>query len=179
MIAQAALFLIDTLTGFLTFLLLLRFYMQAFRVSFSNQIGTFVLQLTNWLVIPLRRHIPGISKLDLATLLAAYVLQIILLLATFALRGGLVLMGLEGLIILVLWQAVLATLRFSLYLLIGALLLQSVLSWVNPFSPLAQPISQLTQPFLNPIRRFIPPVSGIDLAPLAAILLAQLILIFV
>ena len=179
MIAQAGLFLIDTLTGFLTVLLLMRFYMQAFRVSFANQIGSFVVQLTNWLVMPLRRVLPGVFGLDLATLLPAYLLQVILLLAVIALRGGFDLLAPESLIVPVLWQAVLATLRISLYLMIGALLLQAILSWVNPYSPLGQPISQLTRPFLNPIRRFIPPVANIDLAPLVANLLVQLVLIFI
>ncbi len=179
MIAQAGLFLIDTLIGFLTVLLLMRFYMQAFRVSFANQIGSFVVQLTNWLVMPLRRVLPGVFGFDLATLLPAYLLQVVLLLAVIALRGGFDLLVPESLIFMVLWQAVLATLRISLYLLIGALLLQAILSWVNPYSPLGQPIAQLTRPILSPIRRFIPPVANIDLAPLVAILLVQLVLIFI
>jgi YggT family protein len=77
MIAQAGLFLLETLTGFLTFALLLRFYMQACRVSFNNQIGTFVVELTNWLVRPLRKLLPGWYGLDLASLLPAYLLQVI------------------------------------------------------------------------------------------------------
>jgi uncharacterized protein YggT (Ycf19 family) len=72
MIVQASLFLIEALTGFLTFALLLRFYMQACRVSFNNQIGTFVVDLTNWLVRPLRKVLPGLYGLDLASLLPAY-----------------------------------------------------------------------------------------------------------
>ncbi|WP_294257140.1 YggT family protein [Propionivibrio sp.] len=72
----------------------------------------------------------------------------------------------------------LATLRFSIYLLIGALFLQAVLSWVSPYSPLAQPVSQLTRPFLRPIQRLVPPIAAIDLSPLIAILLAQLVLMF-
>ena len=61
---------------------------------------------------------------------------------------------------------------------IGVLILQAVLSWVNPYSPLSAPADQLTRPFLNPIRRVLPPLSGIDLSPLVAILLAQLVLMF-
>ena len=60
MLTQAGLFLLDTLVGFLTFALLLRFYLQAFRVSFRNQVGAFVVQLTNWLVVPLRKLLPGL-----------------------------------------------------------------------------------------------------------------------
>lgn len=84
----------------------------------------------------------------------------------------------ERLLGIVLWQGTLATLRLSIYLLIGALLLQAVLSWVNPYSPIGQPVAQLTHPFLAPIRRFVPPIANIDLSPLIAILLAQVVLIF-
>ena len=62
---QALLFLIDSLAAFLTILLLLRFLMQWFRISFANQLGKFVVQLTNWLVIPLRRVLPGVFGVDL------------------------------------------------------------------------------------------------------------------
>ena len=79
---------------------------------------------------------------------------------------------------MLLWFAVLATLRFSIYLLIGALLLQAVLSWVSPYSPLSQPVAQLTRPFLRPIQRVVPMVGAIDLSPLIAIVLAQLLLMF-
>ena len=96
----------------------------------------FVVQITNWAVSPLRRLIPSVFGLDLSTLLPAYLLQVALLLAVLALRGGFGMMAGEQLVVLVLWQAVLATLRTSIYLLIGALILQAVLSWVNPFSPI-------------------------------------------
>jgi len=177
MLTQAALFVLDALAGFLTLALLLRFYMQAFRVSFGNQFGAFVVQLTNWLVKPLRKVLPSVFGLDLATLLLAYLLQVVLLLALLAARGGLELLAVDQLL-LVLWMALVATLRISVYLLIGALILQALLSWVNPHSPLAYPVAQLTRPFLNPIQRIVPPVANIDLSPLIAILLAQLVLIF-
>ena len=178
MLAQAGLFLLDTLVGFLSFALLLRFYMQAFRVSFRNQVGAFVVQLTNWLVMPLRRVLPGLFGLDLSCLLPAYLLQVLLLLAVFSLRGGLEMIAGGELLALILWKAVLATLRISVYLLIGALILQAVLSWVSAHSPVSQPLAQLTRPFLDPIRRLLPAIAGIDLSPLVAILLAQLVLIF-
>lgn len=178
MFSQAGLFLINALIGFFTFALLLRFYMQAFRVSFRNQIGAFVVQLTNWLVMPLRRVLPGVFGLDLASLLPAYLLQVVLLFAVFSLRGGVAMVSPGELLVLLFWQAILATLRISVYLLIGTLFLQAILSWVNPFSPLAQPLAQLTGPFLSPIRRIVPPIAAVDLSPLIAILLAQVVLMF-
>ena len=177
MFTQAGLFLLDALIGFFTFALLLRFYMQAFRVSFRNQIGAFVVQLTNGLVMPLRKVLPGLFGLDLASLLLAYALQALLLFAVVSLRGGLSL-DTGNLLGLILWGAVLATLRISIYLLIGALVLQAVLSWVSPYSPLATPLAQITRPFTDPIRRIVPPIAGIDLSLLIVLLLAQTVLFF-
>lgn len=175
---EAGLFLLNALVGFLSIALLLRFYMQAFRVSFANQLGAFVVQLTNGFVKPLRKVLPGLFGLDLASLLPAWLLQALLVFVALALRGGLEMLPTERLIGIVLWQGTLATLRLSIYLLIGALLLQAVLSWVNPYSPIGQPVAQLTRPFLAPIRRFVPPIANVDLSPLVAILLAQVVLIF-
>lgn len=175
---EAGLFLLNALVGFLSIALLLRFYMQAFRVSFANQLGAFVVQLTNGLVKPLRKVLPGLFGLDLASLLPAWLLQAFLVFVALALRGGLEMLPTERLLGIVLWQGTLGTLRLSIYLLIGALLLQAVLSWVNPYSPIGQPVAQLTRPFLAPIRRFVPPIANIDLSPLIAILLAQVVLIF-
>ena len=68
---QAGFFLLKSLAQFLSILLLMRFFMQLFRVSFNNQVGTFVVQLTNWAVLPLRRVLPGAFGLDLSRLLPA------------------------------------------------------------------------------------------------------------
>ena len=74
------------------------------------------------------------------------------------------------------WFALRTLLRLTVYILIGALILQAVLSLINPYSPLSLPAQQLTRPFLDPIRRFVPTISGIDLSPLVAILLLQALL---
>lgn len=178
MAGQAALFLLQALTGFLTLALLLRFYMQAFRVSFNNPLGSFVVELTNWLVRPLRKALPGLWGLDIASLLPAYLLQLVFTIAVVSVHGDHESWSLAGVLPLILWHALLATLRLSVYLLIGALLVQAVLSWVNPYSPLSQPIGQLTRPFLRPIQRVLPRIGAVDLSPLVAIVLAQVVLMF-
>lgn len=177
MLTQAVVFLADAIIGFFSVLFLLRFYMQAFRVSFAGSFGHFIVTLTNWAVKPLRRVIPGLFGLDLASLLVALVLQLLLMTLVLSLGGGLALDG-GTLAVAIVWGAVRAVLRLSIYILIVALIVQAVLSWVSPYSPLAGPVGQLTRPFLAPIRRILPPISGIDLSPLVAILLAQLVLIF-
>lgn len=177
-LTSAGLFLLGAVVDFLTLILLLRFFLQAFRASFANQLGAFVIQLSNWLVKPLRRVLPGLFGLDLASLLPAIALQALLLVANYAARG--VFAGPVGgeLALLIAWFAVLATLRFCIYLLIGVMILQAVLSWVNPHSPLSYPVNQLTAPFLNPIRRLMPPIAGFDLSPMVVLLLAQVVLMF-
>ena len=174
---QAITFLLDAVASFFCTLFLLRFMMQAMRVSFAGQIGDFVVKLTNWAIKPLRRFIPGLGGFDWASLLAALGAQL-------ALSG--ILLGLAGpsintdggtLALMVLWFAIRALLRLAVYIFIGALILQAVLSWINPYSPLAAPAYQLTRPILDPIRRIIPTISGIDLSPLVAILLLQVVLI--
>lgn len=179
LLLQAGFFLLKSLAEFMSVLLLARFFMQLFRVSFNNQLGAFVVQLTNWLVLPLRRVLPGVFGLDLSSLLPAYLLQVVVVLIALALSPIPEVLRPGNLAILVLLQGFRALLRTSIYLLIGLLILQAVLSWVNPAAPINRPINQITQVFLRPIRRVVPPIAAIDLSPLIAILLAQLVLIFV
>ncbi|MFT3848938.1 MAG: YggT family protein [Propionivibrio sp.] len=176
---EAGFFLLKSLAEFLSILLLMRFFMQLFRASFSNQIGAFVVQLTNWLVLPLRRILPGVLGLDLSSLLPAYLLQVIVVFAALSLRPIPEILQPGSLAFLVLFGGLQGLLRTSIYLLIGLLILQAVLSWVNPASPIGRPIGQITDVFLRPIRRVVPPIANIDLSPLVAILLAQVVLIFV
>ncbi len=179
MLNQAFTFLLDALVSFFCSLFLLRFFMQAFRVSFGGPFGNFVVTLTNWAVKPLRRVIPGLFGLDLASLLAAFLLQCLLLGILLGLSGRWLLADEISVALFILGGALRGMIRLSLYLVIGILIVQAVLSWVNPYSPLAGPVNQITRPMLNPIRRFLPPISGIDLSPLVAILLAQMFLLFV
>jgi YggT family protein len=173
---QAIVFLLDAVVSFFCTLFLLRFMMQAMRVSFAGQIGDFVVKLTNWAVKPLRRLIPGAGGFDWASLIAALALQLLFtgIIVGAATRFGEV-EG-AGVIPMILWLTVRTLLRLSVYILIGGLILQAVLSWINPYSPLSAPAHQLTRPLLDPIRRIIPTISGIDLSPLVAILLLQAVL---
>lgn len=175
MFTQIGQFLIDVVAGFFVFLLLARFHFQWLRVSFRSQVGEFVLALTNWIVMPARKVIPSLAGLDLASLVAAWLLQAGALFLTLSLIGrepgsveGFALLG--GI-------ALLDLLRYSLYILIFALIVQAVLSWVNPYSPVGPMFDALTRPFLRPIRRLVPLVGNIDLSPLVLIILLQVLLI--
>ena len=173
MLGQIASFLIDTAATLLVFLLLVRFHFQWLRVPFRNPVGEFVLLATGWIVLPARRFIPGLKGLDLATLLLAWAVQGLAqwLLAAIAGRDP----GLLG----VAAVALVDLLRYSLYILIGAVIIQVVLSWVNPYTPAAPVLDALTRPFLRPLRRFVPPLGNIDLTPLVLVVLVQVVLIVV
>ena len=175
---QAIIFLLDAVISFFCTLFLLRFMMQVMRVSFAGQLGNFNVALTNWAVKPLRRIIPGLGGLDWSSLFDAFALQLVMAGIIIGLSNNLATVDLVSLVPLLLWFALRALIQLAIYIMIGALILQAVLSWVNPYSPLSAPAQQLTRPLLDPIRRFVPLISGIDLSPLIAILLLQLLLRF-
>lgn len=173
---QAIKFLLDATVTFFCTLFLLRFMMQAMRVSFAGQMGDFVIKLTNWAVKPLRSIIPGVGGYDWASLIAALCVQLLPSVLLIGLAGP----SLQADSATILWKifqfALIALFHLTIHILIGALILQAVLSWINPYSPLAAPAYQLTRPLLDPIRRILPTISGIDLSPLVAILLLQVVL---
>ena len=88
MFAQIGVFLVDAVASFFVFMLLARFHFQWLRVPFHNQVGQFVLATTSWVVMPVRRVIPGLAGLDLATLLVAWLLQGLGLWAQAAILGA-------------------------------------------------------------------------------------------
>lgn len=175
---QALVFLVDAVVSFFCTLFLLRFMMQAMRVSFAGQIGDFVVKLTNWAVKPLRQVIPGLGGFDWASLFAALALQLLLSALLVGISGQVISADAGTIALMAGWFAIRTLLRLAIYILIGALILQAVLSWINPYSPLSAPAHQLTRPLLDPIRRILPAISGIDLSPLVAILLLQAVLMF-
>ena len=136
------------------------------------------MMLTNWVVKSLCRIIFGIGGLDWSSLFAALMLQLLLAGLLIGATGQPLAADGPTIALMVGWFAVRGLLRLAVYILIGALILQAVLSWINPYSPLAAPAHQLTRPLLDPLRRFIPLISGIDLSPLVAILLLQAVLFF-
>lgn len=177
MFTQITQFLVETLAGFFVFLLLARFHFQWLRVPFRNQIGEFVIVCTNWIVRPARRIIPPLAGFDLATWIAAWLVQALVLWAVLALRGwdpgasvGAAVAVLAGL-------ALVDLVRFSLYLLMFAIFVQIVLSWLSPGSPAGAMFEPVTRPFLRPVRRIVPPIANIDLSPLVLLMLLQVLLI--
>ena len=175
MLDRALGYLIDVVFGLFTYALLLRFVMQALRAPFRNPVGQAVIALTDWIVKPLRRVLPGWRGIDWASLVATIVFQIAWLVATFLVLGkGFAFDG-TG-IAFVLVASLIALLKAALWLLIIVVFAQALLSWIAPDGPAAGLLNALTFPFLRPIRRVLPPIGGtLDLSPLVVIVVAQLI----
>lgn len=176
MLANIVLLVLNAAGGFLTLMLLARFFMQWQRVSFRNQIGLFVVSTTDWVVRPLRRVIPGLFGLDLASLLPAWVVQVLLVMFELSLRGA-VFSGNVASVLAGLWGVGLIELvRMMTYLVFAVVLASAVLSWFGPQAPLAPFIHRLAEPFLRPFRRLLPRIANVDLSPLLLLLLLQIVL---
>lgn len=176
MLNQILAFLLETFFGLFIFVLLARFYMQAFRASFHNPIGGFVLALSNWVVLPARKIIPSLLGLDMATLVVAWLAETLLLFLLSTLHEISFGVAPEIVLALFLLLALLELLRTSIYLLIGVVILQALLSWVNPYTPFAPMLNTLTRPFYRVFQRLIPPIGGIDLSPLFLLVVLQIML---
>jgi YggT family protein len=172
-LTQIGTFLVDNIVAFFVILLLVRFHFQWLRVGFRNPVGEFVLATTSWIVVPLRRVIPGLAGLDLATLLAAWLLQIL------GMWAHALIVGAEPSAGLLAGVAAVELVRYSIYILIFAVFILAILSWVNPESPVMPVFNAVTRPFLRPLRRFIPPLGRVDLSPMVLILLLFVLLMLI
>jgi len=177
MMANTLEFLLHTVLGLFTLAVLLRFYLQLTNAPFHNQFSQAVVTLTNFAVRPLRRIIPSWSGLDLSTLVLAFLAQLLLQLATLWLRDFPLLVAGHLIVSALLGLAFVGLLKFSITIFLYAVLLQAILSWVNPYTPLAPLLDALTAPLLNPLRKRIPMAGGIDFSPLIIFIAAELLLI--
>jgi len=176
MLGETLIFLAQVVFGLLTIALLLRFYLQWVRAPYRNPLADFVNALSDFMVKPARRVIPGLWGIDLPTLLLAWVMQLLEWLAILQIRGwsrqqdiGIAVLALAAL-------AAIAVAKTLVYIVLFATLLQALLSWINPGSPVAPLLDAMSRPFLGLFRRRIPPVGGVDLSPLFLIVACQLVL---
>ncbi len=171
MIYQIVSFLLDVATGLLCGASLLRIWMQWQRIPFANPIGRLVFALSDWVVLPLRKMGIGmLGRLDGASLLAAFLLELAQYLLLWLLWGGS--MGAHW----PLWLAAFGVVRVALTGMVGLLIVYAVMSWVQAHSPLADVVGRLCEPLLRPVRRVVPLVGGIDLSPLVVLVLLQVAL---
>lgn len=163
-------FLINTVFGLYILAVMLRFLLAAVRADFYNPISQFLVKVTNPPLRPLRRLLPAIGRLDTSSLVLMLVLQLLSLLLIAMLRDGGISIG--ALLLL----AVAELIGLFLNVLLFSILIQVIISWVNPgtYNPAISLLYSVTEPVLGPCRRLIPPISGLDLSPLVALIAIQL-----
>ena len=174
MFNEALLFLLDVLVQPFAAILLLRFHLQWLRAPMRNPVGEFVMVLTDFAVLRVRRFVPSAMGMDSASLLLALLVEM-LYLTGFVWVQGVPLHGfpLPGLMLL----AIVKLLKISLYLLMAAVFAQAILSWVNPYTPIAPLLTAITQRFLRPLRRVVPMLGSVDISALLLFIICQLIVI--
>ncbi len=175
--SNAGAFLIQTLFGLYILLIMLRFLLQWVRADFYNPLSQFIVKVTNLPLLPLRRIIPGFGGLDSAAMVLMLLLEYAELLLLSLLPGH-GLPNLFGLGVLAVVQLLALVLNVFLY----GIFIQAILSWIPSagYNPAASLLDQLTAPVLRPFRNLIPPISGMDLSPMAAIIALYLaILLFI
>lgn len=165
-LATPAIFLIQTLFGLYILVVMLRFLLQMIRADFYNPVSQFIVKVTNPLLRPLRRVIPGLGGMDLSSLVLAWLLKS-LELALVILIGGIPLSPALS----PLW-AIPELVELVINIFLFSILIQVILSWISPgtYNPVAALIDKLTEPLMRPARRVLPPLSGLDLSPMLVII---------
>jgi YggT family protein len=164
--------IIDTFTTLYLMVILLRFVLQLARADFYNPISQFIVKATNPLVMPFRKIIPGVGGVDLASLVLAFAFQFLMIaIKLLVLAGGLPNIG------SVLAISVVLVLGALLKLYFWSLLIMIVASWIAPGSshPILLLINQICEPIMQPFRRIMPNMGGLDLSPILVFLSLQVL----
>ena len=172
---QIMIFLLDTLLSLFSLALLLRFYVQWSRVPYYHPFTRFLVAVTDFIVRPARRVIPSWRGLDLSTFVQAWFAQFIILVGVNLLGG----FGAGSSMFAFALLALVKLAGMTLNILLIAIIVQAVLSWINPHTPLAPVLESFTGPVLGPIRQYIPPIANFDLSPIFAFILLQVLLMVV
>ena len=163
-------YLINTLCDLYLMVVLLRIWLQLVRADFYNPVSQFVLKVTNPVLIPLRRFIPGFFGIDIAAWVLAFLIVAIKLALLHVLfpNGS---FGFEWILLILL-----TVVKKAGVMLFWVLIVRALLSWVSQGNhPIEYLMFQLTEPLLGPIRRIIPPMGGLDLSMLALFIVLQVL----
>lgn len=171
---RALYFLVNTLFMLYAVLLLLRLLMQVTRADFRNPLGRAVLQLTNPVILPLRKVLMPIGRVDTASVVAV-VLCVVLKFCVLSLLFGMPLLHVQP----ILRAAALDLIRLVLNTYLISIVLNALLSFVAPgnYSPVQSLLASICKPVLDPIRRVVPSIAGVDLSPLWACIAIQALLL--
>ncbi|WP_372776952.1 YggT family protein [Litorivivens sp.] len=159
--------LVQTLFSLYLGVVILRLLLQLARADFYNPISQAMVKATNPLLLPLRRVIPPLGKVDTASIVLALIVQLIAMVSILLLFGA----GLPNIVTLLGWS-VIGCVALTVNIYFFAIIINIILSWVAPGShhPAAVLLYQLTEPVMQPFRKLIPPMGGIDLSPILVFL---------
>jgi len=175
-LSQALIFLVQTVCGLFVVALLLRFYLQWVRAPYRNPLSDFLHALTDFMVRPARRLVPGLWGLDLATLVLAWLVQFVELVIVLQIQGYALAQNAGPALASAALLALVLLMKTGLYIVMAAVIMQVVLSWVSPHSPVMPLLNGMTRPVLRVFQRRIPPLGNVDLSPLFALVVIQLLL---
>ena len=168
--------LIEIVFGLFSFAALLRFMLQVAGAPYRNPVSEFSVSMSEFAVSRLRRLIPGTRAVDYAPLLWAWLLECLLLAINLTVFGMVHPTDLLQFLPWILAMGAVSILRHGLYILMAAVFILAVLSWVNPYSPVMPAAEALTSPFLAPLRKLIPTLGTVDLTPVILMVIFQLTL---
>lgn len=175
MVRDILIFLLDIIFSLFGIALILRAWIFAIRLHPFNPYSQAILRTTDWLVQPIRRLIPVSGRFDWPSILACWITAIIYLLLTWLIAMGGLLPPASA-IGAVLLTGLLVGLKWLFNVIVWVTLIQAVLSWINPLSPIMPVLYTLTAPLLDPIRRILPRMGGLDLSPLVLLVVAQVVM---
>jgi YggT family protein len=173
-LSNAGVFLIQTLFGIYEVIILLRFLLQLVRADFYNPISRFIVNATSLPLRPLRRIIPGVAGMDMASLVLLFVVIVVELLL-LSMVANLPMPALPGLIAL----ALVELLKLFIYVFLFSVFVLAILSWVSQggYNPVANLLYQITAPLMRPARRLLPPMGGLDLSPMVVMIVLYLMIL--
>ncbi len=163
-------FLISTLFDLYIMVVLMRIWLQASRADFYNPFSQFIVKATQPVLKPLRRMIPSVGSIDLATILFAYVLCVLKFTVLMLVASG----GAMAFTSYFLFLGLISLVKAAGGLLFWVLIIRAILSWVSQGrSPIEYLFYQITEPLLAPVRRILPELGGIDLSVLVVFIALQ------
>jgi YggT family protein len=174
-LANAGVLIVQAVFGLATGLFFFRFLMQGLRVDFRNPLSQFVYKLTNPVLIPIQKALPVVQGWNPAALLVTFLLTVLETWLLYRLAG----LGLPLPALLVLSLALM--IQFVATVVLWMIIIRAILSFVapDPYNPVVQMLHRLSDPILKPFQRLIPPIGGLDISPVVAVLALQLVRVLI
>ena len=164
-------FIINTIVDLYILIIMLRYLLQLVRADFYNPVSQFLMKATNPVLAPMRRIIPSVGRHDTSSIILMLALKMAALSLILFIKN----FELSLYSLLILSVADLLSLTINVFLF--SILIIIIISWISPgtYNPVVSLLNSLTAPLMNPARKLLPPISGLDLSPILVILGLQLV----